>query len=417
MILSTVRDLWGNSVVLLISRIMSKLATMGVVIVTARILGVEEFGLLNSILAVTVFAGIISDFGLVMPTIRSIASSHGRDGSIIQGSITFRMITSLTACIMNAAAGFTLGLPVETVMVLSVASVFELTGTTFIRSFEGANDFKLVSKFTVVERLLYGGITIGTLFLFGTVFAFALGVLTAHSIFLFLSFREYRKRFAGEPLDRRGFTLRYFAAVGLPFLLTTVFSNIFYRSDTLFVSQFSGNHDAGIYNAAMRLLDAQMMVPFTVMTTVFPKLSSLHHEQSGDFLAYFKHHLVLMTLAGIIFLLVTYAGAPFFIPLIYSGDFSASVGILQLLSLMLIFVFLNVLFSQTLVSIHQERVFTGVMLFNAVFSVLGNWTLVPKYGITAAAFVRITLEASSCILMGGFIFYRLFYHREKFPLA
>ncbi len=164
------------------------------------------------------------------------------------------------------------------------------------------------------------------------------------------------------------------------------------------------------------LLDAQMMIPFTVMTTVFPRLSRLHHEQSQDYRAYFKRHVILMTTAGTFFFLATYFGAPYFIPLIYSGDFVASVKILQLLSLMLIFVFMNVLFSQTLVSIHKERVFTGVMLFNAVLSIAGNSFLVPVYGITSAAVVRVSLEAFSSIVMGGFIFYHVFYRRENVPL-
>ncbi len=410
------RDLWDNSIVLLVSRILSKLATMGVVIVTARSLGVEDFGQLNSILAVTVFAGIISDFGLVMPTIRSIASSGGLDGTMVLDSVIFRTFTSGSAVVVNIIAGVLLGLPVLTVLILSIASIFELTGTTFLRAFEGASDFRLVSRYTVIERLVFGVISIGSVLLFGTVFAYAVGVLIAHSIFLMLTYRVFRKRlgtFSNSTVRTRA---GYFSAIGMPFLLTTVFSNIFYKSDTLFISQFTGNHNAGIYNAAMRLLDAQMMIPFTVMTTVFPRLSRLHHEQSQDYRAYFKRHVILMTTAGTFFFLATYFGAPYFIPLIYSGDFVASVKILQLLSLMLIFVFMNVLFSQTLVSIHKERVFTGVMLFNAVLSIAGNSFLVPVYGITSAAVVRVSLEAFSSIVMGGFIFYHVFYRRENVPL-
>ena len=413
---SSFRDLWGNSVVLLVSRILSKLATMGVVIVTARSLGVEEFGLLNSILAVTVFAGIISDFGMVMPSIRSIASSGGLDGSIVLDSITFRMVTSTAAVVVNVSAGILFGLPVITVLILSVASIFELTGTTFVRAFEGANDFRLVSRFTVIERLLYGALSIGSVLIFGTVTAFAVGVLIAHSVFLTLTYRAFHQKFATAKSSITGKGFGMYAAVGLPFLLTTVFSNIFYKSDTMFISQFTGNHNAGLYNAAMRLLDAQMMIPFTVMTTVFPRLSRLHFEQSKDYRAYFIRHMFLMASAGIFFCLATYVGAPYFIPLIYSGDFSASVMILQLLSLMLVFVFMNVLFSQTLVSIHKERVFTGVMLFNAVLSIGGKWFFVPEYGITSAAVVRVALEAFSCVVMGGFIFYYVFYRREHLPL-
>ncbi|MFZ4618997.1 MAG: flippase [Bacteroidota bacterium] len=400
-------NIWNNSILLLISRVLAKLATMGVVVVTARCLGVEGFGIFNSVIAVSMFAGIVSEFGLMMPTIRSISNSDTKDGSVVVRSLSFRIIASAGACILTVFAGWYVALDPLVILILSIASVFELNGTTLIRSFEGVNDFRLVSVYTVIERLLYGSIVIISALLFRSVTALSIGILLADSIYVAVAYSAFQRRFGRITFVFTVKDLREYALMGLPFLLTTVFSNVYYKIDTILIGHLASMQDVGIYNAGMRILDAQMMVPITVMTSVFPQLSLLFHQRSAEYGATVKKYLLFMTSAGIIFSVLTFAVAGVIVPLLYSESYTNAINILQILSLMLVFFFINALLFQTLISMHKELVFTGIMLFSAAASLILNVLLIPRYGIVASAWVRVAIESSTCIFAGAYIFSRL----------
>lgn len=399
------RNFWNNSILLLSSRIAAKLTTMIVVVVTARVLGVEDFGVYNSIISLSIFAGLISDFGLLMPSIRSIASSERSRNNIVSRSIPYRMALSGMACVVIMIGGATLHLDLGIVLLLSIASIFEFNGMTFIRSLEGIKEFQRVSLYTVIERLLYGSCAIAALMLFPSVYSLAWGIVIAHAAFFVIALRVFRRSFGSISIRVQDLNFIEYFKIGLPFFLTTIFSNIYYKADTLIIGSITSMHDVGIYNAAMRIIDAQMMVPITMMVSVFPQLSQLYHRQSAEFRPTIQKYFFILTSSGIVFAVITFAGSEIFIHLLYSDAFDASVVLLQILSIMLLFFHLNALFFQTLISMHKEIIFTGIMLFSALASIVGNISLLPHFGISATAWIRVGIEISTCLFAGLYILY------------
>lgn len=391
--------MWKKNFFLLVSRTLAKLATIGVVVVAARVLGVEQFGLYNAILVLTMFAGLISDFGLVLPTIRSIAKSNEKENLLFSKSLSLRLVLSLISLSIITSIGFITQLPFEIILLLSIASIFEANGTTLIRTFEGIGKLNTVSFYTVFERLLYGALTILGIFIFKTIFALAVGTLIAHTIYLLVAVNAFQKKFGRLQLQWEWQEISEHLKLGLPLFLTMIFSNIYYRIDTLFITHYCSLHDVGIYNSAIRIIDAQMMVPLTMMASVFPHLSKLHHETPEQFSKNFFRYVKIFFLTGLLFAILTYAGAELIIKILYPTTYNDAVLILQIVSLIPVFYFMNALLSQTIIAMHKETWYTIVMFLSASLLVIGNNYFVPRYGIFASAWLRIVIELLTSIIL------------------
>ena len=401
------KKFWSSSVLLLLSRTLAKLATIVVVVIAARYLGVTNFGLFNSILAISAFSGIISDFGLVLPTIRSIAKSEEKENLILSRTLPNRIILGAVACAIITVIGLYFNFPAFLVLLLSIASIFEMTGTTLVRSLEGVSEFKLVSKYIVVERLLYGSFAISSIILFQNVYLLVIAIVFAHSLYIVVAVNVFQKRF-GRLFFRFSYTdFMNCLKLGFPFFLTVIFSAVYYRTDILLINRFCTLNDAGYYNSAMRIIEAQMMVPLTMMTTIFPQLSSLFHQQSGQFLKVLRRSLSIFLLAGVLFALITFFGSDYFIVILYSEKYSLAIPVLRILSIMLLFYFLNAILFQTLVAMHKEKIFTLVIVASALLSIAGNVYFLPLYGITSAAWTRVVIEIVSCFGVSVFLLVKI----------
>ena len=392
--------LFNTSFLLLGTRVITKLITVFVMAVLARVLGVAQFGLLSSVMALTLFAGLVADYGLIMPTIRSISSNIGQTHSILQHTITIRIVGSFLGFACVVVVGYWLGLPIVLVSVFGISSIQESISTAIIRSFEGRQEMKIVTIYAVIERFVYALLIISLTMYFNNIEGVAFAHLLAFSINLVIANIIFSTRLGSLKIELELNKLSYYLQLGTPFFITSIVTAVFYKADTLLLNHFRSPSEVGIYNAALRIIESQMFIPMTMMVSVFPILSKMYHEKDLNIISVFYKMFQLFIIVGLSIAAIIYFTAPMLIQILFTKEYRASVLALQIISLMLPFYFCNYLLSQSLIAIKKETAFSLTMVITSLISLGLNYFIIPYYGYIGSAWVRVCGEvlASSIFL-------------------
>jgi O-antigen/teichoic acid export membrane protein len=377
---------------LLTARAIAKVATVFVVILIARFLSVEGFGTLSTILALTSIIGLLADFGLLLPTIRSLSTGQQDPRELIGKTVWPRAIWSLASIFLAVSVGALLDLSGIALVLLAMAATLEMATTAFIRSFEGCHNLRMVTMLVVIERVVFS-LTVTMCAVLGkTLEAVAWGYLVSNTVSFVVAYIVLC-RWLGVPSIR--FSWKTFVTqsfTGLPFLAVAGFSTVMYRLDTLVINYYRGDYEAGLYNAALRILEAQMFIPMAFMASVFPALSHLFRQDETEFVRVFRRSLRYLLVAGLLLATTLHTTAPFLITILYPDGFLKSIGALKIGTFMLVFYFANFLLSQTLIAINEERTFSIIIVSTALVSAASNLAVVPEWGFLGASWVRVAME-------------------------
>ncbi|MCU0454130.1 MAG: oligosaccharide flippase family protein [Bacteroidetes bacterium] len=397
------RDLLGRSALLAGARVVSKIATLVVVLSVARRLSLEEFGLLGTMLAFSTFAGLISDFGMLLPTLRGMSQQSGREASIVGRTLWPRLTWGIVAAASLMAGGFIMGYPMATLGLFVAASLAESAFTMLVRAHEVPQAMRRVTAFVIAERVSYAVWVLSALTIRPTLGAVAGASLASIAIMLLVAFRTFRRHYGWSwpPFSWR--IIREGTVQGLPLLLAGLLSTIYYRLDIVLLEQLVSPTEAGVYNAAMRVVEALMFIPLSMMSTVFPLLASSFDTDASAFRASLRRAAWLLAAAGALVGGFLVLWGPWLVELLFGPTFVRSGVVLQILGPMLFFYFLNFLASQAVVAMRRDRVLVVVTGAAALVATMLNAVLIPQFGAVSSAAVRVGVEAAMAAGFGWMI--------------
>ena len=392
------RRIVSNSVTLIASRILTKIATTLLIIYVARSLGDERFGVFSSLLAFMALFSLIVEFGLTVPLIRKIAHGIHDPGEALGRVLTLKIPLSLMGFGLLVGSSFFFDIPISLALVFGISMVIEMLALSVTRSFEGFEKMKYVALITIVERTFFCALGFIVLFLGGSLFALAWVYVVTNLISLALGVYLFTKRFSGFrlslPRDRVVPLLRE----AFPFFVATVFSVLYARADIFLLTTFSTTAEVGWYNAAVRIIDAQMFVPVAIVGSVFPVLSRYYVSEPRRFAEVYKSSFYVLLGLGIAVSLVTLFFADSIITYLYTAQFAKAIEPLKILSIMLSFYYVNFLVGNALIATGRERFATATLAIGALLNIVLNSVLIPRYGTHGAAWAKVVTEvAAFCI--------------------
>lgn len=91
--------------------------------------------------------------------------------------------------------------------------------------------------------------------------------------------------------------------------------------------------------------------------------------------------------------------APMMVSILAGSEFGASVGVLRILIVALLFAYMGHLVGFTLISKEGQKEMLGVGLIILIFNLIGNLVVIPRHGIMGAAMVTVLTEMLSLGLM------------------
>lgn len=182
--------------------------------------------------------------------------------------------------------------------------------------------------------------------------------------------------------------------------IASISISIYVQLDNLMLGMLKGSESVGYYSMANKLIRF-VLVPITTLGVVLlPRLSFLAHNDIDQYYCYLKKVLNYFLIISFPFVVLFLMLAKDFTLVMGGKEFLSSVLTMQILSPIIIIVsiayFLGylVLYPQG-----KEKIYTIAVIFSAIFSVLFNLYLIPKFSHIGAAIVAVSSEFLGVVII------------------
>lgn len=199
--------------------------------------------------------------------------------------------------------------------------------------------------------------------------------------------------------------------IAAPLFLSTAAQGFFASSLTVVLGYTSGAGAVGAYTAAINLYKAAQGMFILVSQTVYPRLSSLfHHDMPGGIRMLRRILLVQAPITGIVCALMAWVPS-WLLPLFVGHQFDASVQLFQLLTVALFLYSMTTLLGlQLMVLVNCYSLYTKTVLLAVGASLIAAYVMNIFWGAIGSVLAIIISEASILVLS-------LVYLKQQLPLV
>ena len=381
-----------------------------ILLLCARLLGVEAFGVFSFILAITSVCQLVADFGLTNLIVREVAKDKDKAAYIMSNVLTLAWCLSALMFVVIALCGWVLLDSVTQwvaclIMAAAVLATYHsVVYSSVCRAFEemGYNAFCFVAHKIVLLALAWwwgGEASPFSSPLLGICAAYLVANLLQYLFFfVVVSLRFIKIRFGRD----WHYALSLFRAA-VPVGASMVVRRLTLQVDVLILSVMLGATAVGVFSAAYKVVQMVDMIPFALCLPLFPALSRLAAAGADELVPFFQlcvkgFVLLALPLTGYLFV-----SADSLINLFYADEFAEAGGLLRILSFTVVGLFINMLLSYLFVSLNHQRFYLlaalGCLVVNAVVDLI----LIPLVGVEGAAWGTLCGELCYFVLALGFL--------------
>lgn len=400
--MNTIQRITKNVGVLFISQMLSYILGFFTMMYSARYLGVEGFGTLSLALAFTSIFSIFMDLGLSTLTIREVA----RDKSIAKDYVANITLIKLVLTTITFAVIFIIvhliGYNQQTMQVIYLITLynfFTAFSQIFYAVFQANEKMEYQSIGTIISSvLLLIGVLVAIYFKFDIVLFSLSYVLSGVSILCYVLI-VYSQKFTLPTLK---FNLSQWNALikeSWPFAITGISQSVYIWIDTIILSLIQGQEAVGFYNAAYKLILVLLFIPVIFNYALFPIMSQYYISSKESLNLTFEKLFKIMMLLGIPIGLGTVLTANKIILLIYGTQFYGAVIALQILIWSIVLTFARASFGRLLESSNRQLTETKIFIMGAIFNVILNLLIIPKYSYIGAGIVTVLTDLLTLILL------------------
>jgi len=317
--------------------VVSKLVRLIVLMVTARFLTAEDFGIVATFSMVLAIAYMFADLGLIKTIIQRPNINEKHIGGAIIISIIFSAIVFLTLIfashsIENITAVSGVAQPLQMASSLFVLlAMSNICSAVFQRNGDVVFIGKVQSLSTVFGSLC---ITVPLLWFDLSYWAIIIGTLVTESISLLLilwngkSFLKFSFAKA-ETLE----IIKYSSA----FFSHNIINLVSKQIDTALVGRYLGKNDLGNYSRSMQLIEFPSQLYWMVVDRViFPSMSAMKNNKDKLTLFFIDIYSLLLLILSV-GALTLFLGATELIPIIMGEGWEVVIGLIEILTISIVF--------------------------------------------------------------------------------
>ena len=377
-----------NSIWLFTAEGFSKIIALVTQVFAARFLGGEGYGIFSFAFASTGVFIIFIDTGLGTFLTREVSRHPEKASAYLHNVFTLkRKLSLMMGLVLVAILSMT---PLEHESFLSAAAIglaLMINGYTemYLAVFRAFERMQSVFILSIAQRILFFILGLAVLLWGGDVVLFS-------SVFLFVSIIVLiatRWQMAiGQTHNKTTHNRRFAREIfkeSLPICGFILFTYIYFRIDAVLVFFLRGKLETGWYSAAFKLIETLAWLIASIRLGVFPVLSKTFKEGSNHYQKIWKETVRYLFLACIPISVGTFLIASRILGLFYGSSFEIAEPVLQIMALGFPLLCLNDLASYLLLSQNKTRSVLLITGGAAVFNVLLNLYLIPKWGMIGAA--------------------------------
>ena len=384
-----------NAILLVGVEVGTKVLDLILAIVVANKLGAETFGLLNYAYGVGLLAALLPNFGLDVMTVRDVAADRDRGGSYLVNGAAVKLLLTPVALAGVLVFALAAGDGPRALIVILLASLIVLSDgfLRFVNAFFRARQvmqyealarscLSIVNVATGLGVLLTGH---GLLVLLGVRLGVYLTAVVATSVLL------VTRRLFTVPWRPRLSAMRALVRRTAPLAVLAAFTIVFVSIDTVMIGLMRGKAEVGIYSAARRFTFVVLLMAGAFTEAVLPAMARRLGKGAGvtDMLRVATRLLLIMALP-LVGWFTWYCNA--WVGIIFSPAYSMSAVVLAISSWALLFDFMNHAGNRALIAHRREGPVLYIVAGAAVFNIVTNALLIPRYGAPGAALTTVATE-------------------------
>lgn len=403
--MSEVKTLFKNVSWVTLSLIVANICAFIWTISIARYLGVNDYGILSFAISFTVLLGMGTDIGMTTYSTREISKDNSMTQKFVNNIIPFKIVLSVLLFIFTAIILKLLGyndLVIEVSLIMSIETIFICMLNFIVGVFQANEKQKTNAIVGMITSFLLVLVTLIVIFLnLGIIFV-AFAYAFAYLFNMVSMYIVLRRTFGVPKFEIDWDFWKKTAKKSIPFGLSIFFYTMYFSIDVVMIQFLVGDYPTGIYNSAYKIVSVFVAFYSIYQAVIFPLMSKLYSEDTNllkiSFEQSFKYSLLILLPLSI----GVYLYSPYLINLIYSSEYALAAVPMQILIWTVVFMFINGVGTSLLNSIGKEVSVTKSYVIAAVFNIILNCILIPRYTYIGAS---ISTVLSEILIMAIIIYY------------
>ncbi|MGY6562835.1 MAG: flippase [Luteibaculaceae bacterium] len=383
-------------------------------VLVARYLGPDNLGIWNYLLALSSVFAMFAIIGLDVNASKTFVENPTKSGTITTTLFYIRLITGFMAFLAFTVLFYLSNLSAEIPLYFAL-----IIGSGLIFQAADAVDYfyqsQLKSRYSVLARFIaFSSVSLLKIYLVYTEASLAaflvtstLEILLAACVFLW-----YLKNATLKPVAPFTFSkpmAKKIVQEGLLFMAASFFMMLSLRADQFFIVEILGPLENGIYSVAVKLFEVANFLPHVISVSFIPFLASKKFEQSENYTSSIKKMLLILSSISLFFMLGNWILAEPVMLYLYGNEYLGSGAVLKILGLCFLPLFTLVILNSYLIVENLKHWYAGIALTCLLVNLTLNSFLIPKFGISGAAFAYCA-SLYGALLMAGMV---VFFHSKK----
>ncbi len=383
-----------NTSWLAIGDIFQMLILFTITIIVARSLGEVVYGQFAFILAFAQLWQVLAEFGLSIIAIREMSNRKSELKKLLDNFLALKLIISLATFILIIITVQFLDKPplIKHLIYIAGGYIVFYTFTEFLRSvFRAYEKFKFEALIKISQHIILFILIINAVqqkSLSQVTYAYLWSAVYSTLITLFV----IRKKFTTFSLKWDKNMIIYLLKESWPMALANMFVIVYFRIDTVMLSLMKGDQPTGWYNVAYLLIYSLAFIPYTIMNSIYPKLSQVAKTSLATTRYLYRRSLLLIAIGGVVILGIANLSIKHVIIFFYGSEFIPAIHIFYILTLAVWFAYLSHVWLYTLNALGKQSIYTAATAIGMVINLILNFKWIPTYSYWGAAWATVITE-------------------------
>ncbi len=414
--MSTLIRIYKNTFYMGSAEVIARALYFVIMLYAVRLLSKEHFGKFSFAIYLSLIAIMFVDLGINTLLIREVSRNKRFAGKYLINASFIKVVLSITIFLIVILFLNLLNYPNDTkqivyiilfsTILLSFTELFYSMFIAFERMFYTA--FLITLKITVLTLLSLFVLLKG----YGLV-AFSYTFVISELFIVLIAFLMCTKRlvkFERLKLIPEILFMKNIIKKTLPFGVAFIFGSIYFFSWAIFLSKTKGDADVAVYSTAYNIALALLFIPLAYTSALYPVMSRYYKKSKDMVISIYKKSFKYLYIIGLPISVGLYMVAERTITMLYGSNYSGSIISLKITSWFIFLKFINFLFGTVLHAIDKQnkRMISQVVI--ALFNILINIALIPKFGYVGAALSIIITEIALFMVYYYYVSKELYFY-------
>ena len=389
----------GLSIATFISQMVSGSA---IFVVFARLMNLNDFGLISFGTTLAGLIAVISEFGFSLMAQRDIPQERYPFNRYIYNTILQKVVISFIALIFGVLYLLILSQDdnLEIGLVFLIFAILTSKVMFFGAVFRSKNKFQIETFSAILYSSAITIVVVIYYFLEISVYSIAWGLSLARLIQLIILLIYFNKEFGISDFKYDKTIQQYLFKNSFSFGLLYIIGTFYFSIDSLFIAYYSDNNKLAIYQSFFKIITLMLTINELISNVFLPYLASLYVKNNNNFIHQSSEINKVVVSLGLIMFVFINLFAEDMLRLLYGDKYLDALIITVPLSLVLFFRIIASVYALILTITDNQSKRVLLVFISLIINVGLNLVFIPKYNFVGAAYVSfITLFVLSSLYL------------------